>query len=306
MITPRLLMGMGVMGLLLPFDGAEAQSQNADTSPAAQVLVVRAKNACFSLAIPVTGVLVARSEAVLTLSPGDKVVEVLSREGDAVAADQTLARVTRPSREPPRPGVQPKNETVALKAPAAGVVIRTSASVGATPSPMQTEPLFRIAVDNELELEAEVPSIHVPELSPGQPARVLIGSTRELFGRVRLVPAAIDPNTQLGRARISIEGSSQQLRVAARGRAIIDARRSCGISIPSSTVTYGTGGTSVQVVHNNVIETRSVQTGLSSDTDTEITTGLNDGEIVVANAGTSLRDGDRVRAFDVATLGSER
>ena len=45
----------------------------------------------------------------------------------------------------------------------------------------------------------------------------------------------------------------------------------------------------------STIETRLVQVGLHSDTHAEIRDGVREGELVVANAGSSLRDGDKVR-----------
>jgi RND family efflux transporter MFP subunit len=169
---------------------------------------------------------------------------------------------------------------------------------------MSPEPLFRIAVDNAIELEADVPSIHVPALAAGQTARAEIAAGRELSGQVRLVPAAIDQRTQLGRARISLE-RDPQLRLGMFVRATIDAKRSCGVSIPRSAVRYRTEGTSVQVVRDDTIETRSVQVGLNSDTNTEIVSGVRKGDMVVANAGSSLRDGDKVIPIvpDTARMG---
>ena len=38
-----------------------------------------------------------------------------------------------------------------------------------------------------------------------------------------------------------------------------------------------------------------MQTGFHSDTDSEIRAGVREGDLVVANAGSSLRDGDRVK-----------
>jgi hypothetical protein len=285
---------------LLGSGGAAAQAKN-DVQSAVQVVVVKAANSCFSSAIPVTGFLVARREAIVTLSPGERVTEVLATEGDKVGVDQTLIQVARTS--PARPGAEARTETVAIKSPVAGTIIRTTAAVGATTSPMDVEPLFRIAVDSEIELEAEIPSIRVPEISAGQSARVIIKDSRELSGRVRLAPASIDQKTQLGRARISLERDSQ-LQFSMFARAVINADRSCGISVPRSAVTYRTGGTNVQVVYNDVIETRSVQIGLHSDTEIEIRKGLNQGDLVVANAGTTLRDGDKVRPVDAATVRS--
>jgi RND family efflux transporter MFP subunit len=174
------------------------------------------------------------------------------------------------------------------------VVIRSTAVVGATASAVPVEPLYRIAVENEIELEAEVPSIHVPILAAGQTARVQIEASRELSGRVRLVPAAIDRRTQLGRARLSLE-RDPLLRLGMFARAEIDAERSCGISVPRSAVEYRTEGPRVQIVRENVIETRVVRVGFHSDTATEIREGIREGDMVVANAGSSLRHGDKVR-----------
>lgn len=257
-----------------------------DSLPAAQVIVIRAVNACFSSAIRVTGFLVARSEAVVTFdAPGFKIAEILAAEGDRVTAGQTLVRLTPVSGDA---------SGTTLKAPAAGLVTRSTAAIAATASPVPGEPLYRIAVDSEIELEADIPSIHVPELAPGQAARVQIEEDRELSGRVRRAPASVDQRTQLGRARLSLERASG-LKLGMFARATIDANRSCGISVPRSAVTYRTEGTSVQVVNENVVQTRKVQIGFHSDNDTEIRNGLREGDIVVANAGSSLRDGDRVK-----------
>jgi multidrug efflux pump subunit AcrA (membrane-fusion protein) len=263
-----------------------------------QVTVIRATQAWFAAEIRVTGFLVAREEAVVSLDiPGYKVSEVLVGEGDRVSSGQTLVRLTRQSAEGPDPSADRRPTTVNLKAPAAGVVTRSTAVLGATASPMQNEPLFRIAVDNEIELEAEVPSVHIPILAPGQTARVEIEDSRELSGKVRLVPGAVDLKTQLGRARVSLERDSR-LRLGMFARATIEANRSRGISVPRSAVLYRTEGPSVRIVRGDVIETRLVHIGYHSDTDTEIREGLREGDLVVANAGSSLRDGDKVKPVE--------
>ena len=289
---------------MLAVAAPESRSQQGNAPLIAQVIVVRATNACFSEVLRVTGYLVAREQAVVQLAQGDRVVDVLAQEGTAVTLDQTLARVERQSLDPSKPGGSFKTETIALKAPAAGVVIASTASVGSTFVPIQQAPLFLIAVDGEIELQAEVPSIHVPELSPGQTARIQIRDTRELSGRVRLLPTEIDQKTQLGAVRISLE-REPNLRFGMFARASIDAARSCGVSVPSSAITYRTGGTTVQVVRDDVVETRNVQVGIHSAGTTEVRSGLGEGDIVVANAGTSLRDGDRVKPIDADSTNAE-
>jgi multidrug efflux pump subunit AcrA (membrane-fusion protein) len=281
------------------------RSQAAEPLSVAQVIVVRAKNACFSAAVRVTGYLVARQEVVVPLQRGEKVVEVLAAQGDDVTAGQIVARVERQTPDMSKPGGLMKTETVALKAPAAGIIIDSTAFVGATESPLRPEPLFRIAIDNEIELEAEVPSIYVPELSSGQTVQVILAAGSEVTGRLRLVPISIDDHTQLGRARISLE-RNPHLRYGMFAKATISAERSCGISVPNTALTYRTGGTSVQIVRNDVIETRSLQIGIRSDSATEVRRGLKEGDLVVANAGTSLRDGDRVKPVEAADAATGR
>jgi multidrug efflux pump subunit AcrA (membrane-fusion protein) len=113
-----------------------------------------------------------------------------------------------------------------------------------------------------------------------------------LVGRIRLVSPEIDRKTQMGHVRLSLS-EDPTLRIGMFARASIDAKRSCGVAIPRSAIDHLT----VQVINGDVVETRRVRVGLTSDTAVEILEGLKVGEIVVADAGTSLHDGDRVKAI---------
>ncbi|MGB3866111.1 MAG: HlyD family efflux transporter periplasmic adaptor subunit, partial [Xanthobacteraceae bacterium] len=247
------------------------------------VSVVRAKNACFSDMVRVTGFVVPKQEAVVNVdNEGSRVTDLLVHEGDIVTANQELARLTPP------PGGASRNP-VTLRAPVAGLVTKVHTMVGAPASP-QAEPMFRIAIDNVLEFDVEVPAIHMPKLGTGATARISRDGEPDLAGRIRLVDPQIDRRTQLGRVRVALTGKAP-LRVGLFARVNIDAKRSCGVSIPRSAVDHST----IQVVNGDVIETRRVRIGLNSDTGVEILEGLKADEIVVADAGTSLHDGDRVK-----------
>lgn len=261
------------------------------------VIAARAVDACFAASVRVIGFLVPRNDAVVMLEmQGYRVTEILAREGDRVVQDQNLVKLARLSADGPG-GPSQGPATLYLKAPAAGTVIKSTAVVGAVASPVpfpRPEPLFRIAVKNEIEIEAEVPGIQVPLLASNQPARAQTEDGRELTGRVRVVGAEINQMNQLGRVRIAID-DVPGLRVGTFARATIDAKRSCSVSVPRSAVLYQTDGTSVQVIKGGVVESRRVRIGLLSDLDAEIREGLTAGDVVVATSGNSLRDGDQVR-----------
>ena len=152
--------------------------------------------------------------------------------------------------------------------------------------------MFRISVNNEIELEAEVPSVHLLKLNPGATVRISRDDAPDVVGKVRLISPQIDRATQLGQVRISLN-NNPSLKVGMFARANIDAKRSCGVAVPRTAIDRLT----VQVVKGNTIETRRVRVGLTSETSTEILEGLDVGEIVVADAGTSLHDGDKVKTM---------
>ena len=263
-----------------------------ETQSEALVIVTKSTNACFSDLVRVTGFFVPRREAVVIADQeGSRVTDLFVTEGAVVTDNQELARLTAPPQipgQPQRPGPQ---GPISLKAPAPGLVTEIRTIVGAPASP-QAGPMFRIAVNNEIELDAQVPAVHMPKLSAGATVRISRDDAPDLIGRVRLVAPEIDRATQLGRVRISVT-NNPSLKVGVFARASIDAKRSCGVSIPKTAIDHLT----IQVVKDNTIETRKVRVGLSSDSATEILEGLEVGEIVVADAGSSLHDGDHIKTM---------
>jgi multidrug efflux pump subunit AcrA (membrane-fusion protein) len=256
----------------------------------ALVVVTKSTNACFSDLVRVTGFVVARREAVVGADQeGSKVTDVMVREGEMVTENQELARLTPPTAQ----GVanSPARAAISLRAPAAGLVTQVNTIVGAPASP-QAGPMFRIAVNNDVDLDAEVPAVHMMKLSPGATARISRDNGQDIVGRVRLVLPQIDRNTQLGHVRITLTGTPA-IKIGMFAQASIDAKRSCGVAIPRTAIDHLT----VQVVKDNTVETRKVRVGLVSDTSTEILEGLEVGEIVVADAGSSLHDGDQIKTM---------
>jgi hypothetical protein len=122
-----------------------------ETPGTALVVVTKSTNACFSDMVRGTGYVVPRREAVVGVyQEGSKVTDVLVREGELVAENQELAKLTPP---PAQPGGRSSPGPLSLRAPAAGLVTEVRTIVGAPASP-QAGPMFRIAVNNEIETQS--------------------------------------------------------------------------------------------------------------------------------------------------------
>jgi HlyD family secretion protein len=217
-------------------------------------------------------------------------------EGRLAAARNglSMAEAEKRSAEALRQEIEVRLDRTEIKAPRAGIVSRKTARIGATAA-ASGEPLFRIIAEGEIELEGEVTETQILRVREGAAAEISMGQDRTIRGRVRNVLPEVDRATRLGKVRISL-GSDPSLRIGAFARGTVEIARRTGVAVPVSSVVYGAEGATAQVVAGNKVQSRRVRTGLSAEGFVEIETGIASGELVVAKAGSFLRDGDTVRA----------
>ncbi|MEL6375078.1 MAG: efflux RND transporter periplasmic adaptor subunit [Pseudomonadota bacterium] len=186
-----------------------------------------------------------------------------------------------------------RRDNTQIKAPAAGIVSRRTARVGAVAS-ASGAPLFRIIAGGEIELEAEIDETKLARVKPGQTARVEVAGAGTFKATVRLIGTEIDPATRLGSVRLFL-GRDPRLRIGSFARARIVTATARGVAVPQSSLLYGRdGGARLQLVKDGRVSTRSVELGLRDNDLVEIVRGLAVGDKVVTRAGTFLRDGDQV------------
>jgi HlyD family secretion protein len=223
--------------------------------------------------------------------------ESASRTADAALTSARdglkLAEAERAQIEAQRRELAWKRSNTEVKAPTDGIISRRNARVGGIASSVG-EPMFRIVARGEIELDAEVPESQLVKIADGQIARASVAGSEDVPGKVRVISPEIDKVTRLGRVRIFL-GDNPRLRIGAFGRGTIETAKSRGLGIPVSAVVYNGETTTVQVVINNVVETRRIKPGLSTEGLVEVRDGLADGDLVVTRAGTFLRNGDTVR-----------
>jgi HlyD family secretion protein len=180
-----------------------------------------------------------------------------------------------------------------VTAPADGLVSRRTARIGAVASGA-AEPMFHIVARGEVELDAEIIETVINKVEVGHKARIEAAGAGRVVGTVRLVSPEVDKTTRLGRVRIFL-GDDPSLRIGSFARGVIDTASGYGLAVPASAVVFDTDGAFVQVLKDDRVVSRKIETGLLSGGLVEVRQGLVQGEVVVARAGTFLRDGDLVR-----------
>ena len=182
-----------------------------------------------------------------------------------------------------------------IMSPADGIISRRLARVGGYAAGA-SDSMFRVIAKGEIELDAEITESRVAKLRKGQSAEVTISGGTAVTGKIRIVSPEIDKATRLGRVRIFL-GDNPALRIGGFARGVVETAKSRGIAIPASALLYGQENASVQVIVDGVVRTRKVKLGLENGAQVEVREGLAEGDLIVAKAGTFLRDGDAVRAI---------
>ena len=181
-----------------------------------------------------------------------------------------------------------------IKAPVAGIVSKRNVRIGALAAMGAPEPLFRLIADGAIELEAEVAEVELPTLAVGQPVTVTpAGSETPMKGRIRLIAPEVDRASRLGRVRVALDGNPF-VALGSFARGVIETGRKTAVTLPQSAITYTRAGATVQTVRDGRIASRKVELGLAGDGRVEIASGIADGDVVVARAGTFVRDGDAI------------
>lgn len=178
-----------------------------------------------------------------------------------------------------------------VKAPADGLVLSRNATLGGVVS-ASGGPLFRIAIDAEFELAANVAETVLPKLAAGMSAEIaLAGSSETVRGTIRRISPEVNQVSRLGSIRIALEAGARA-RGGTFARGEIEILRREGVAVPASALVYRGTDAFLQQVDGGKVKTVPVTLGARTGVFTEIVAGLVEGQDVVARAGTFVADGD--------------
>jgi len=186
-----------------------------------------------------------------------------------------------------------------LRAPVSGPVLARYVRPGDLPSGASAgQPLFRIARDGLVEIDAEVAEADLSKLKVGQKAEVTLPDGAKVEGQVRLISPEVDQTTKLGRARILLP-VRPDLRPGGYAYARLPGVRTNGLVAPDKAVSYDADGAAVYVVDpSDRVHRVAVRTGARSGGFVELVQGPPAGSRVLVTGSSFVLDGDKVSPIE--------
>ncbi|WP_454916299.1 efflux RND transporter periplasmic adaptor subunit [Xanthobacter sediminis] len=233
-----------------------------------------------------------------TLDERERAVKVATAQVAAAEESLVAAEAEAVLVKAQRDEVEVKLRRTDIRAPEAGIILSRDAKVGAIALSARNEPLFRIAENGAIDLDAEVPEAAMPRMKIGLAAQVTpAGFDAPVDGTVRLVSAEVDKASRLGRVKIAL-ADDPRLKPGAYARAFVTLGAREGLVVPQSAVMFDADGAYVLVVKDGTVAVRRVAPALKSRGSVLVADGLSGDELVVARAGGFLREGDRVNPVE--------
>lgn len=203
--------------------------------------------------------------------------------------------------------VRTQEEQTVVRAPASGIVAERIARRGDVTS--NSNKLFSIIANGELELHVKVPETQLPLVKVGASVNVTsdADSRIQLTGTVREISPLLDADSRQATVKVSLPGSDL-LRSGMFLRAALTTSTAEGLTVPAKAVLPQSDGSSIvyRLTDNDIVEAQPVTVGQITDSvgsdlsnaNIEIKDGLEVGDPVVVDGAAYLKNGDRVKVVD--------
>ncbi len=217
-------------------------------------------------------------------------VEQIDQRGfQARAARAALAAQSAQLRD-----LQTRDERMIIRAPVGGLVLERNVRPGDVAGG-GGNPMFRIARDSLVELEAQVAEGDLAGIKVGDAVQVALPDGASVKGAVRLVYPSVDPQTKLGKVRVSLPVLAD-LRPGGFGRAVFTGIERTVTAAPETAIRYEADGASMMVVGtDNRVRQVAVKTGQHEGGYVELIQGPPVGARVLLGGSTFVLPGDEVR-----------
>ena len=188
-----------------------------------------------------------------------------------------------------------------VRAPFNGVIDEIMAEQGQVVSPGQVQ-LFRIVNLQDMYVAADVPENYLGKISEGTDVKVEIPSIgREFEGKIDLVGNTINPSNRSFNIQVSIPNEEGMIKPNQIATLLLnDYTNEEAIIVPENAVQQNAEGESIVFILQQEGENEGtakkviVETGLVSNNNIEIRSGLEPGQQLIVQGSRGLRDGQEV------------
>lgn len=184
-----------------------------------------------------------------------------------------------------------------VKAPFEGVITLRNIDVGALVNAGSTL-LYRIAQMNVLRTYVNVPQTNADSIHTGQPAQLTVSNLpgRKFSGTVARTANALDPNSRTMLVEVQVQNTDGLLLPGMY--ALVDlssARNNPPVLLPGDALIVRADGTQVALVReDHSVHFQKIQVGRDYGDKLEVISGLQAGDLVVANPSDVVREGVKV------------
>lgn len=279
-----------------------AAKEHPAAAPAAPpaVTVARVATGPIAATFVVTGTLQSLEQAEVTPPVGGRVAKAYVKEGESVKAGRLLFRLDRlqKSAKGPQAGSgtaagRPARKNGEIRSPLAGVVLARHANPGDTVTAAPPTVMALIADIDLMKLRAPLPEARRGAIRDGQEVTVTTDALpgRGFGGRVSVVAPGPDAPVEPARIELLVNNSDHTLKPGMFAHArVFTAYKPVTIVVPLTALE----GSRVTVIESGVARVRTVQTGIRSEAEVEVLSGVSPGDLVVVSGSGGLRDGVRV------------
>jgi RND family efflux transporter MFP subunit len=197
-----------------------------------------------------------------------------------------------------------------ITAPFAGVVTERYANLGTlvqagTGSSTQAMPIVRLSEDDLFRLVIPVPESYVRYIKVGDHVDVRVPSLNRTFpGKVARFSVDVKEDTRTMHTEVDVLNPEHVLMPGLYADALLSLDRKEDVpTVPIEALNHEGEKITVFVVkQNGELDDRTVQLGLETASDAEITSGLNEGDEVVVSDRSGLKAGEKVHSQPVAVM----
>jgi multidrug efflux pump subunit AcrA (membrane-fusion protein) len=208
--------------------------------------------------------------------------------GDKVVEDQIIGQI-----DPSRPGMQYKMKDV--KAPITGTIVKVSTEEGSTVGP--GVPLAYVEDLKDLKIKANIIEKYISQIKTGENVEITFDAYQDRIFKGKVTDVDPTVNSQTRSLGITIEFEDPKREILPgmyANNQIITKTITTALLIPSTAVFAKENQFYVYIINDNKVSRKTIEKGLETYENVQVTAGLNVGDIVVTTKSSLLGEGSTV------------